>query len=202
VKGSDEMTTSVLLCGVGGQGILKLNDLLAEAALLSGFDVKGNEVHGMAQRGGSVVCHLRFSRDQVYSPLIPAGDADFIISLEKIEALRYGSFLKPEGKVVVNDFKIIPTTVSIGQAKYPEHAETLLSETFHDLTILPAQDIAQEAGNPRAANTVLAGFVSHFLPFSQEVWEETLSRMFPGKLLGINRKAFHAGAAEAKQKKS
>lgn len=187
------MTTSIFLCGVGGQGILKLNNLISEAAVLDGYEVIGNEVHGMAQRGGSVVCHLRFNRGTVNSPLIPMGEADFIVSLEKIEPLRYHHFLKPGGKVIVNDFSIIPTTVSVGSAVYPDEVKDKLDGVFDDCMLVSATDIAKEVGNPRAANTVLAGILAKSLPFSKEIWYQAINNLFPEKIAKLNIEAFEKG---------
>ncbi len=191
------METSIFLCGVGGQGILKLNELISWAALLAGNDVKGNEVHGMAQRGGSVVCHLRIG-SKVYSPLIPMGEADFILSLEKIEVLRYHHYLKKEGgKVMINDFSIIPTTVATGSATYPENAGSLYGEVFSDYILLPATKMASEAGTPRAANTVLAGCLAPHLNFEDNIWEKAIEKVFPSRLVEINREAFQKGFSYA-----
>lgn len=187
------METSVFLCGVGGQGILKLNELLGWAALLAGNDVKGNEVHGMAQRGGSVVCHLRFG-PEIYSPLIPMGEADYIVSLEKSEVLRYHHYLKKQGgKVIINDFAIVPTTVSYGQAKYPVELEQKYESVFSDYVMVPANKMATESGTPRAANTVLAGCLAKYLPFEKDLWEKAIQKVFPSSLVEANISAFQKG---------
>ncbi len=187
------MQTSIFMCGVGGQGILTLNELLGWAALLTGHEVKGNEVHGMAQRGGSVVCHLRFGED-VYSPLIPIGEADFIVSLEKSEVLRYHHYLRGKGgKVIINDFSIVPTTVSYGQAKYPGNLEEQYNKVFAEHLLVPANQLASEAGTPRAANTVLAGCLARHLPFSNDIWKQAIEKVFSANLVQTNLDAFQKG---------
>jgi indolepyruvate ferredoxin oxidoreductase beta subunit len=182
----------VILSGVGGQGILLAGEVLSTAAMEAGFDVKKSEVHGMAQRGGSVVAHVRFG-DKVYSPLVKTGDADFILAFERLEAVRYLPMLKEGGKVVVNDQRIVPLTVTFGAGAYPENVEEILSARAGQVAVVPALDIARELGNPNVVNLVMLGALSRFLPFSAEVWERSLELRVPKKFLELNRKAFARG---------
>jgi len=186
------MTRNLILCGVGGQGILLASTVISNAALRSGYDVKTNEVHGMAQRGGSVVAQIRFGK-AVHSPLIKRGTADYMLALEKIEALRYADYMKPDGMVIVARTEIIPVTVSTGMAKYPENVDELLRGRFEKLYMVDGLAIARESGEPRAANVALIGALSNFLPFEESVWEEVLSETVPTKALQANLKAFRRG---------
>ncbi len=184
--------TSVIISGVGGQGILLAGEVLSTAAMEAGFDVKKSEVHGMAQRGGSVVAHVRFG-EKVYSPLVKTGEADFILAFERLEALRYLPLLRPGGKVVVNDQRIVPLTVTFGAGSYPENVEEVLSSHAGQVALIPALEIAQELGNTNVVNLVMMGALSRFLPFPNEVWERTLELRVPKKFLELNRKAFARG---------
>ncbi|HID55081.1 TPA: indolepyruvate oxidoreductase subunit beta [Candidatus Poribacteria bacterium] len=186
------MTRNLILCGVGGQGILLASTVISNAALRSGYDVKTNEVHGMAQRGGSVVAQIRFG-ERVHSPLIKRGTADYMLALEKIEALRYANYVKPDGVVIVAQTEIIPTTVSTGMARYPENVEELLRRRFKNLYMVDGLSIARESGEPRAANVALIGALSNFLPFEERVWEEVVSETVPSRVLQANLKAFRSG---------
>jgi indolepyruvate ferredoxin oxidoreductase beta subunit len=184
-----------LLAGVGGQGTILASDVLAEVALAAGFDVKKSEVHGMAQRGGSVNTHVRWDREQVYSPLIGLGEADILLVFEEAEALRYAEFLKPDGVAVVNRHRIKPITVTSGGARYPTEEE--VKGVYQGLTdrffIVPGTAIAQELGNARTANVVLLGALSTFLEVPQETWLEVIARRVPPKFIELNRKAFLQG---------
>lgn len=187
-------TTSIVLAGVGGQGILLASEILAKAAGFAGFDVKTNEVHGMAQRGGSVIGQIRYG-ERVFSPLVSKGDATVLMSLERIEALRYAEFLAPDGLAVVNSQVIVPTTVSSGAAVYPENAKELLKATFKNLVYLDANRIALELGNPKCANVVLLGALStklHDIQF--EIWEQAIRECVKPKFIDLNLKAFETGA--------
>lgn len=185
-------TCGVFLAGVGGQGVILASRLLAAAALASGCDVKVSEVHGMAQRGGSVVAQVRFG-DKVYSPLIPRGGADILLALEKLEALRFLPYLKRDGTVIINDWEIMPVPVLTGSASYPTRIVEAIKEAVPRTRLVPAQRAAENAGSPRGANAVLVGFLSGYLPFSEEVWEEAIKRVVPDRLLEATRKAFGAG---------
>jgi indolepyruvate ferredoxin oxidoreductase beta subunit len=190
-------TTSVVLVGVGGQGILLASEIIARAAVHAGFDVKTNEVHGMAQRGGSVLGQVRYGA-KVYSPLVAEGQARVLASLERIEALRFASYLAPDGLAVVSDQAVIPVTVSMGQASYPENAEQRLRDTFPRLLYLNAVERATALGNARAANVVLLGALSTGLDdLPLEAWNEAIAASVPAKARDLNLKAFGEGRSLA-----
>jgi indolepyruvate ferredoxin oxidoreductase beta subunit len=186
---------SFLLAGVGGQGTILASNVLAEVGLASGYDVKKSEVHGMAQRGGSVNTHVRWDRGRVYSPLIGLGEADLLLVFEEAEALRYAEYLRPGGAAVVNQLVIKPITVSSGGAHYPTEEELL--STYRLLTdrmhLVPGSAIAEELGNPRAANIVLLGAISTFLDVPVETWLEVIEARVPPKHVELNRQAFLRG---------
>jgi indolepyruvate ferredoxin oxidoreductase, beta subunit len=180
------------MVGVGGQGILLATQIAARAALLEGHDVKTNEVHGMAQRGGSVVAQVRFGQ-KVYSPLVPAGSAQVLASLERIEALRFAGFLAPQGLAVVSSQAIIPVTVSSGQAKYPEDAEQRLHAAFPRLAYIDVVDVAERLCDTRVANVILLGAMSSALSLRPDCWEEAIGQCVKPKFKDINVKAFQEG---------
>ncbi|CAH2031637.1 indolepyruvate oxidoreductase subunit beta [Trichlorobacter ammonificans] len=184
--------TNILLVGVGGQGILLASEILSEAFMLAGFDVKKSEIHGMSQRGGSVVSHVRFG-ERVFSPVVPEGEGDILFGFELLETVRYLSLLKPGATVVVNDFKIPPPSVLLGQARYPDGLVERIRTAFPDTLAVDGQRLALEAGDLRAANTVLLGAVSRRLEIAEEVWRQALEKMVPKKALEINLKAFQLG---------
>jgi indolepyruvate ferredoxin oxidoreductase beta subunit len=184
-----------LLAGVGGQGTILASDVLAQVALAAGYDVKKSEVHGMAQRGGSVNTHVRWDAERVYSPLIGLGEADVLLVFEEAEALRYAGYLKAGGVAVVNRQVIEPITVTSGGARYPteEELKTIYDELTDRLYIVPGADIARELGNARAANVVLLGALSTFLPVPQETWLQVIEGRVPPKYVALNREAFLRG---------
>ena len=184
--------TNILLVGVGGQGILLASEILSETFMLAGFDVKKSEIHGMSQRGGSVVSHVRYGKE-VFSPIVPEGEGDILFGFELMETCRYLSLLKPGGKVVANDLRIPPPSILMGQEVYPEDLADRIKSQFPDFLLVDGQKLATEAGNPRAANTVLLGAVSKRLDIAEEFWLEALKKMVPPKALEINRKAFLMG---------
>ncbi len=188
--------TNIVLAGVGGQGILLASKILSEAALIEGYDVKANEVHGMAQRGGSVLAQIRFGK-KVYSPLVMRGSAQFLVALEIIEALRYADYVAPEGVAFVNTQRIIPTTVSSGLAEYPTDPENLIRKTFPRYKLADCLKLAREAGSARSVNVVMMGMLSRHLPFPEETWQGVLERLLKGKNLETNLKAFNLGSAVA-----
>jgi indolepyruvate ferredoxin oxidoreductase, beta subunit len=191
----DEMSTditNILLVGVGGQGILLASEILAETVMLAGFDVKKSEIHGMSQRGGSVVSHVRYGRE-VFSPIVPEGEGDILFGFELMETSRYLSLLKPGGTVIANDLRIATPSILMGQESYPEGLAESIRARFPDFLLLDGQKLATEAGNPRAANTVLLGAVSKRLHIAETYWLEALQKMVPPKALDINRKAFMLG---------
>jgi indolepyruvate ferredoxin oxidoreductase, beta subunit len=192
----DSSITSVVLVGVGGQGILLAAEILAQAALIAGHDVKTNEVHGMAQRGGSVMAQIRFGQ-KVFSPLVAEGTAAVIGSLERLETLRYYRYLAPGGLAVVSSQIIMPVTVSSGLATYPADCEARLRRTFPRLVYLNAADMAASLGNVQAANTVLLGAISSELALPNEAWHEALHKCINKKFMELNEKAFAAGTKYA-----
>ncbi len=187
----DEIT-SVILVGVGGQGILLASEVMATAAALAGFDVKTNEVHGMAQRGGSVIAQIRYGQ-QVFSPLIAEGTAQVLGALEQVEGLRYHSYLGKDGFAVVSQQAIIPVTVSTGQSKYPQDLETRLREVYPRLAWIDMQQTIADIGNPKVANMVVLGAISTELDLPAEVWEQAISQCVKAQFLDINLMAFIVG---------
>lgn len=186
--------TNILLVGVGGQGILLASEILSEAAMLAGFDVKKSEIHGMSQRGGSVVSHVRFGAE-VFSPIVPEGEGDILFGFELMETARSLPLLKPGGTVVANDLQISPPSVLMGQEVYPQGLTERIKARFPDFLLVDGQQIAADAGNVRAANTVLLGAVSKRLDIAEEYWLKALEKMVPRKALEVNRKAFQQGRA-------
>lgn len=184
--------TNVLLVGVGGQGILLASEILSEAAMLAGFEVKKSEIHGMSQRGGSVVSHVRYGKE-VFSPIIPEGEGDILFGFELMETCRSLPLLKSGGAVVANDLKISPPSVLMGQEVYPDGLVELMQAQFPDFLLLDGQMLASQAGNVRAANTVLLGAVSRRLEIAEQFWMQALEKMVPSKALEVNKKAFLMG---------
>jgi len=185
-------TTNIVLAGVGGQGILLASKLLCEAALGEGYDVKANEVHGMAQRGGSVIAQIRFG-EKVYSPLVETGTARLFIAMEIVEAIRHRKYLAPDGQAFINTQRIIPTTVSSGMADYPSDPEELVRGAIPNHRMADCLELAKQAGSARCVNTVMAGWVSKSLPFSEETWVEVMGRLIKERFQEMNRKAFALG---------
>lgn len=185
-------TTSIFITGVGGQGIILASELLSEVALSGGCDVKKSEVHGMAQRGGSVVSAVRFG-EKVYSPVISEGEADVLLAFEPLEALRTLHFAKPEGKVIVNTRPIMPATVASGAATYPQDLFDRIKKEVPDVVMLDGYALAKQAGSTRTVNVVLLGALSNFLPFSEDDWMKAIERRVPPKYLEQNKTAFKLG---------
>jgi indolepyruvate ferredoxin oxidoreductase, beta subunit len=183
---------SILFVGVGGQGTILASKLLSEGLMKYGYDVKMSEVHGMAQRGGSVTTQVRFG-NKVYSPLIEKGDADAIVSFEKSEAARYIPYLKKGGHLIVNDYEIHPVTVLIGKDKYPENLSEKLKASIENTIILDAAKIAEELGNIKAQNIVLIGALIKALKLDNINWNEAIESIVPSKAIEINKKALSAG---------
>jgi len=186
---------SVVLAGVGGQGILLASEIVAQAARISGYDVKTNEVHGMAQRGGSVIAQIRYG-EKVYSPLVAMGQASVLGALERIEALRYADYLKKGGLVAVNSQTMVPVTVSMGQAQYPAEAEKMLREKFERLVYFDAGAVATKLGNVKAANVVLLGAISNGLELADDAWIEAIKVSVKPKFVDLNIEAFMAGKTQ------
>ena len=184
---------NVSLVGVGGQGILLTSDVLALAAMHAGLDVKKSAIHGLSQRGGSVISQVRFGA-KVRSPIIPDGQSDVLVSFERAEALRYAHLAKPGAKILVNDMDRIPVTVSSGLQAPVQDADKRLG-AYPGLTLIDANPLAIKAGNLRAANVVLVGALSTFVPFDEEHWQAAMRERIPAKLLDVNLRAFAAGRA-------
>lgn len=182
----------ILFSGVGGQGILLASEITVYSLLAAGYDAKKSEVHGMAQRGGSVTAQLRYGK-KVYSPLIEPGGADIQVAFEMMEAVRYLPYLHKGSKVVVNTQKILPPSVATGQAEYPENVLDHLRE--RDIVVVPvdAFDLAREVGEVRTANVVMVGALSAFLPVDVANFEEIIRSRVPEKYIDVNLKAFAAG---------
>jgi indolepyruvate ferredoxin oxidoreductase beta subunit len=183
---------NIFLAGVGGQGTLLAAELLSEAFLHSGFDVKKSEVHGMAQRGGAVTTHLRFGA-KVHSPLIEPGGADLLIAFEKLEALRFAHYLAPGGVVVANSQEIYPAPVLRGVERYPADIDARLHAITEKVHLVDALAAALALKEVRAVNVALVGAASHFLPLAPAAYEEALRLRLPPKILDVNIAAFHAG---------
>jgi indolepyruvate ferredoxin oxidoreductase, beta subunit len=189
---SNIVATSVILVGVGGQGILLASEVTARAAMAAGLQVKTNEVHGMAQRGGSVVAQIRYGAE-VHSPLIPVGTARALGAFEKIEALRQAHFLAPDGLAVVSTQEIVPVTVSSGRATYPADAESRLREAFPRLVFLDAADLAEEAGDIRCANIIVLGALATGLDLPVEAWHTAIRDCVKEQHVEMNMRAFDTG---------
>jgi len=185
-------TVNILICGVGGQGVLLAGDIIAETAIASGFDAKKSEVHGMAQRGGSVVSHVRFGQ-KVNSPLIRQGEADVILSFEEMETARYLQFLKADGCLIINRQQIIPMSVATGQAEYPIDIVEKIKQQVKNVVLCPGMELAEKAGSAKAVNTVLLGALAKKLELSSEKWQEVISQRVPAKSAEMNKKAFESG---------
>lgn len=190
--------TSVLLAGVGGQGVLLISEILARAALAAGLDARQTEVHGVSQRGGSVYSHVRFGA-RVHSPLIPLGGADVVVGLELLEALRYANYARPDGVIVLNEQEVPPLSAgAAGLAGYPHDArERLVAAGLRVLPVAATALAERELGKGRAGNLVALGLVSTLLPLPGDVWPEVLRSQVPARYLELNRQAFALGVAAA-----
>lgn len=186
--------TNFLLVGVGGQGTILASNVLAEVGLRLGLDAKQAEVHGMSQRGGSVTSHLRWAA-QVFSPIIPKGEADVLIAFEKMEAGRYIEFLKPGGLVLVNDYQITPVTVSSGQSVYPDDdmIKAMIASVTQRSHWIKGLEIAELVGNAKTANVVILGALCALLGSEPALWLEVIENRVPPKSVEINRKAYNEG---------
>ena len=185
-------TKNVMIVGVGGQGSLLASKLLGRLLMSRGYDIKVSEVHGMSQRGGSVVTYVRFG-DKVYSPVIDKGQADFIVSFELLEAARWTSYLKPQGKIIVNTQQINPMPVIIGAAEYPENLVQKMVDAGLNVDAMDALSLAEQAGNAKAVNLVLMGRLSRYFDIPEEEWMAAIEQSVPPKFLELNKKAFTLG---------
>ncbi|MDH4210571.1 MAG: indolepyruvate oxidoreductase subunit beta [candidate division WOR-3 bacterium] len=184
-------TRNIVICGVGGQGIILASDVLCHAAFLSGYDVKKSEVHGMAQRGGSVITHVRFGKD-VHSPLIEQGTCHYMLAFEKLEALRYTDYLGRDGHIIVDDREIAPMSVLVGDAKYPADIEQKLQK-FGAVHLIDATNIAIDLGNLRVVNIILLGVLSNFLDLEDRYWQDAIKQNVKERFAELNVNAFNRG---------
>ena len=184
-------TKNIMIVGVGGQGTLLTSRILGGITVDAGYDVKLSEVHGMAQRGGSVVTFVRYG-EKVAEPIVEEGQADVLIAFEKLEALRYAHFLKKDGAIVVNDWRIDPITVVTGMAEYPDNIIEDL-EKEHKVFKVNAMEEALKLGNSRVFNIIVLGVAARYMDFSKEAWLNVIEKTVPPKTVEINKKAFLLG---------
>ena len=186
------MVKNIMIVGVGGQGSLLASKLLGHLLLTRGYDVKVSEVHGMSQRGGSVVTYVRYG-DRVYSPIIDKGEADFIVSFEQLEAARWIEYLRPDGIVVTNTQKTDPMPVITGAATYPDGLIEKMRAAGATVDAIDALSLAEEAGSSKAVNLVLMGRLSKYFDFPDDIWQAAIEACVPAKFLELNRRAFALG---------
>ena len=186
------MNKSIMIVGVGGQGSLLASKLLGHLLLQQGYDVKVSEVHGMSQRGGSVVTYVRYG-DKVASPVIDKGEADYIVSFELLEAARWLSYLKKDGQIVTSIQQIDPMPVITGAAQYPTELAEKMKATGAKVDALDCLTRAEQAGSTKAVNVVLLGRLSHYFGLPDEAWQEAIEAIVPSKFLELNKKAFELG---------
>jgi indolepyruvate ferredoxin oxidoreductase beta subunit len=185
-------TKAIMLVGVGGQGTLLASRILGNVLLSAGYDVKVSEVHGMSQRGGSVVTYIKYG-DKIFSPVIEKGEADVIISFEELEAARWLPYLKKGGRIITNSRQVNPMPVIMGVQQYPENLTEKIRAKGVDITAIDALSLAEEAGSSRAVNVVLMGLVSKTAGFPEEAWQKALDACVPPKAMEVNKKAFALG---------
>ncbi len=188
----DQSVTNILVSGVGGQGVILASDIMSEVFMEAGYDVKKSEVHGMAMRGGIVTSHFRFGK-KVYSPLIKEGEVDILFAFEQLEGLRWINYLRPTGKIVMNDHKVNPPAVNLGEMEYPKGVPEIVRSKIRNFYLVKGTEIASQLGDVRAANVVLLGAISKFFEVNQDLWLKTILNSLPAKVHELNRKAFSAG---------
>lgn len=189
------MVKNIMIVGVGGQGALLASKTLGQVLLDAGFDVKVSEVHGMSQRGGSVVTYVRYG-EKVYSPIVDKGEADFIVSFEMLEAARYTEYLKKDGRIVVNTQNIDPMPVITGAAEYPADLENKMKNAGFAVDAVDCLSLAEQAGTAKAVNIVLMGRLSKYMDFSEEAWLKAIEKLVKPQFLEMNKKAFMLGRGE------
>lgn len=187
-------TASVIICGVGGQGILTASDLLSDVLLAGGYEVKKSEVHGMSQRGGDVLSTVRFG-DKVFSPLPSGNETDYILAFEKLEALRNVNYLAPQGIMLVNDFRWDPLPVAAGLERYPEDIEVQLRKFSAELVMIPATQMAVRLGNEKVTNVILIGLLASRMAVAASIWRDVIGRKAPPRFRELNAQAFELGYA-------
>lgn len=185
-------TKNIIIVGVGGQGSLLASKILGHLLLSQGYDVKVSEVHGMSQRGGSVITYVRFG-DKVFSPVVDFGEADFIVSFEILETARWLSYLKPDGQIVTNTQQIDPMPVITGVATYPENLVEKMKSKGLKVDAMDCLELAKKAGSQKAVNIVLLGRLSHYFDIPEDAWQKSLEANVPLKFLELNKKAFELG---------
>jgi indolepyruvate ferredoxin oxidoreductase beta subunit len=185
-------TKSILICGVGGQGILTASDLLSDVLLLAGFQVKKSEVHGMSQRGGDVISTVRYG-DEVFSPLPALNETDYILAFEKLEALRNINYLSAKGIMLVNDFEWQPLPVAAGLEEYPRDIEARLKKLAGEVVLIPATRLAAELGNEKASNVILIGLLASRMEIDRQIWLDVIVKKVPPRFKELNLKAFDSG---------
>lgn len=190
-------TTNILVAGVGGQGVILASDIMSEVFMEAGYDVKKSEIHGMAMRGGIVTSHFRFGK-KVYSPLIKQGEVDILFAFEQLEGLRWLNHLKPNAKIVMNDNRINPPAVNLGEMEYPKGIPEIIGSKFKGFYLVKGTDIALLIGDIRAANVVLLGAISKLFDVKGELWLNTILAHLPPKVHELNRKAFSTGRDQIK----
>ncbi len=188
----DQMVTNILVAGVGGQGVILASDIMSEVFMEAGYDVKKSEVHGMAMRGGIVTSHFRFGK-KVYSPLIKEGEVDLLFAFEQLEGLRWINHLRANGKIIMNDHKVNPPIVNLGEMEYPKDIPEKIRSKFNGFYLVKGTEIALQMGDARAANVVLLGAISKFFEVGADLWLSTILKYLPAKVHELNRKAFAAG---------
>jgi indolepyruvate ferredoxin oxidoreductase beta subunit len=193
----DHQTTNVLVAGVGGQGVILASDIMCEVFMEAGYDVKKSEIHGMAMRGGIVTSHFRFGK-KVYSPLIKEGEVDILFAFEQLEGLRWINHVRPSGKILMNDNKVNPPAVNLGEMDYPKNIPETIQSKFKDFYLVKGTEIALQAGDVRAANVVLLGAMSKLFTIQDSLWLDTILGHLPPKVHDLNRKAFAAGKEQIK----
>ena len=185
-------TTNILVAGVGGQGVILASDIMCEVFMEAGYDVKKSEVHGMAMRGGVVTSHFRFGK-KVYSPLIKQGEVDILFAFEQLEGLRWLNHLRAGGKVLMNDHKVNPPVVNLGEMEYPKSIPETIQSKFKGFYLVKGTEIALQMGDARAANVVLLGAMSKFFDVGEDLWLNAILRHLPAKVHELNKKAFATG---------
>jgi len=185
-------TTNVLVAGVGGQGVILASDIMSEVFMEAGYDVKKSEIHGMAMRGGIVTSHFRFGK-KVYSPLIKEGEVDILFAFEQLEGLRWVNHLRPKGKIIMNDHKVNPPVVNLGDMDYPKEIPATIKGKFKDFYLVKGTEIALQLGDARAANVVLLGAMSKLFEIKEDLWLKTILGYLPPKVHDLNRNAFATG---------
>ncbi len=183
---------NIMIVGVGGQGTLLASRILGTIAFKMNYDVKVSEVHGMSQRGGSVVTYIKYGT-KIYSPLIEKGEADIILAFEKLEALRWTEYLNNDGMMIINEQEIAPMPIITGTAKYPSDIINIIKQKYKNIFTLDALKIAKQCGNLKAVNIVLLGVMAAKTAIAKQIWDEAIRETVPAKVLNVNIEAFNAG---------